>query len=46
MPIVTYVKEQGGAVATEFLEMSNKISRSGGTPLSVADGAASSASST
>jgi len=37
--IVTYVKEQGGAVATEFLEMSNKISRSGGTPLSVADGA-------
>ena len=36
--IVKYVKEQGGNVAPEFLEMSNKISRSGGTPLSVADG--------
>ncbi|HEY3741718.1 MAG TPA: potassium-transporting ATPase subunit KdpB, partial [Bryobacteraceae bacterium] len=36
--IVTFVKEQGGSVAPEFLEMSNKISRSGGTPLSVADG--------
>ena len=33
-----FVKEQGGNIPPEFLEMSNKISRSGGTPLSVADG--------
>ena len=36
--IVNFVKEQGGNIPPEFLEMSNKISRSGGTPLSVADG--------
>ena len=36
--IVKFVKEQGGNIPPEFLEMSNKISRSGGTPLSVADG--------
>ena len=37
--IVAFVKEQGGRVPTEVMELSDKISRTGGTPLAVADGA-------
>ncbi len=37
--IVTFVKEQAGRVPTEVTELSDKISRTGGTPLAVADGA-------
>ena len=37
--IVAFVKEQGGRVPPEVTEMSDKISRTGGTPLAVADGA-------
>ena len=36
--IVAFVKEQGGRVPPEITEMSEKISRTGGTPLAVADG--------
>ncbi len=37
--IVAFVKEQGGRVPAEITDMSDKISRMGGTPLAVADGA-------
>ncbi len=37
--IVAFVKEQGGRVPPELTELSDKISRTGGTPLAVADGA-------
>jgi K+-transporting ATPase ATPase B chain len=36
--IAAFVKEQGGSVPPAFLEISERISRSGGTPLAVADG--------
>ncbi len=37
--IIKFVKEQGGTVPGDFSETSDRISRSGGTPLGVADGA-------
>ena len=36
--IVKFVREQGGAVSSNFMDTSDRISRSGGTPLAVADG--------
>jgi len=36
--ICNFVRERGGAVPPDFMEMSDRISRSGGTPLAVADG--------
>jgi potassium-transporting ATPase ATP-binding subunit len=36
--IVNFVKEQGGTVPQNFTEISERVSRSGGTPLAVADG--------
>jgi K+-transporting ATPase ATPase B chain len=36
--IINFVKQQGGRVPAEITEMSDKISRAGGTPLAVADG--------
>src|SRR6202040_3163943 len=36
--IVNFVKEQGGKIPSDVTEMSDKISRTGGTPLAVADG--------
>ncbi|HEY6292836.1 MAG TPA: potassium-transporting ATPase subunit KdpB [Terriglobia bacterium] len=36
--IVRFVGEQGGIVSPNFMEVSDRISRSGGTPLGVADG--------
>lgn len=36
--ITRFVNEQGGTVPPSFQEMSDRISRSGGTPLAVADG--------
>src|SRR5262249_17244887 len=36
--VVTFVKEQGGRIPTEITELSDRISRMGGTPLAVADG--------
>jgi K+-transporting ATPase ATPase B chain len=36
--VVNFVKQQGGRVPAEITEMSDKISRGGGTPLAVADG--------
>jgi K+-transporting ATPase ATPase B chain len=36
--IVEFVKEQGGAVPDSAVQLSEKISRDGGTPLAVADG--------
>jgi K+-transporting ATPase ATPase B chain len=36
--IVNFVKEQGGTVPANFIEISERVSRSGGTPLAVADG--------
>src|SRR6202051_2023327 len=36
--IVTFVKEQGGRIPADVTELSDKISRTGGTPLAVADG--------
>ncbi len=36
--IINFVKEQGGEVPTDFMGISDRISRSGGTPLAVADG--------
>src|SRR4029077_3586289 len=35
---VRFVKEQGGQVRADVTELSDKISRTGGTPLAVADG--------
>jgi len=37
--IVQFVKDHGGKIPTDFTEMSDRISRTGGTPLAVADGA-------
>jgi K+-transporting ATPase ATPase B chain len=36
--ILNFVKEQHGKYSTELLEISDRISRTGGTPLAVADG--------
>jgi K+-transporting ATPase ATPase B chain len=36
--ITNFVKEQGGQVPSDFTAISDRISRSGGTPLAVADG--------
>ncbi len=36
--ILKFVKEKGGTVPPDFQEMSDQISRTGGTPLAVADG--------
>jgi K+-transporting ATPase ATPase B chain len=36
--VITFVKEHGGQVPSEITEMSDRISRTGGTPLAVADG--------
>ncbi len=36
--ILRFVKEHGGRVPPDFLEASDRVSRSGGTPLAVADG--------
>src|SRR4029077_18932200 len=36
--IIAFVREQGGRVPDNFKEMSDRISRNGGTPLAVADG--------
>jgi K+-transporting ATPase ATPase B chain len=36
--IVQFVVDKGGRIPTNFIEMSDGISRSGGTPLAVADG--------
>jgi potassium-transporting ATPase ATP-binding subunit len=36
--IVAFVKEQGGRIPSDVTELSDKISRTGGTPLAVADG--------
>ena len=36
--VVNFVKEQGGRVLPEITEISDKIARMGGTPLTVADG--------
>jgi potassium-transporting ATPase ATP-binding subunit len=36
--ILNFVKEQHGSHSTELLEISDRISRTGGTPLAVADG--------
>jgi len=37
--IVQFVKDSGGQIPANFMEMSDRISRTGGTPLAVADGA-------
>jgi K+-transporting ATPase ATPase B chain len=37
--ILNFVKEQGGQVPSDFMAISDRISRTGGTPLAVADGA-------
>jgi potassium-transporting ATPase ATP-binding subunit len=37
--IAAFVKEQGGSVTAAFAEAADRISRTGGTPLAVADGA-------
>ncbi len=36
--IVRFVREQGGPIPPEVTELSDRVSRSGGTPLAVADG--------
>ena len=36
--IVNFVKEQGGQIPGDFMGISDRISRAGGTPLAVADG--------
>ena len=36
--VIAFVEEQGGKVPTNFRDLSDRISRSGGTPLAVADG--------
>ncbi len=36
--VISFVTEQGGRVAPDFRDLSDRISRSGGTPLAVADG--------
>ncbi|MCU1260796.1 MAG: K+-transporting ATPase, subunit [Bryobacterales bacterium] len=37
--IINFVREQGGRVPPNFLDLSERVSRSGGTPLAVCDGA-------
>jgi K+-transporting ATPase ATPase B chain len=37
--MLNFVKEQGGQVPSDFMGISDRISRAGGTPLAVADGA-------
>ena len=37
--IVQFVEDSGGQIPANFMEMSDRISRTGGTPLAVADGA-------
>jgi K+-transporting ATPase ATPase B chain len=37
--VVKFVKEQGGQVPADVMEISDRIARNGGTPLAVADGA-------
>ena len=39
--ITAFVKERGGRVPPEFTEVNDRIARTGGTPLAVADGRAS-----
>ncbi len=36
--VIAFVEEQGGTVPANFRDLSDRISRSGGTPLAVADG--------
>ena len=36
--VIKFVEEQGGMIPANFRDLSDKISRSGGTPLAVADG--------
>ena len=36
--VITFAEQQGGAVPANFRDLSDRISRSGGTPLAVADG--------
>jgi K+-transporting ATPase ATPase B chain len=36
--IIEFVQENGGIIPANFVEMSDRISRTGGTPLAVADG--------
>src|SRR5262249_6363726 len=36
--VLAFVKSQGGRVPAQFIEMSDRIARAGGTPLAVADG--------
>ncbi|HEV2500979.1 MAG TPA: potassium-transporting ATPase subunit KdpB [Terriglobia bacterium] len=36
--VMQFAKEQGGRIQADFVEMSDRVSRSGGTPLAVADG--------
>ncbi len=36
--IITFVMERGGEVPGNFKDMSDRISRNGGTPLAVCDG--------
>ena len=36
--IASFVREEGGTLPPDFAELSDRISRSGGTPLAVADG--------
>ncbi len=38
--IMAFVEERGGDVPSQFTEASDRIARTGGTPLAVADGAA------
>jgi potassium-transporting ATPase ATP-binding subunit len=37
--VIRFVEERGGRVPVNFRELSDRVSRSGGTPLAVADGA-------
>jgi len=36
--IANFVRQEGGAIPADFMEMADRISRTGGTPLAVADG--------
>src|SRR5262249_489383 len=36
--VVNFVRQQGGRIRSEIREMADRISRTGGTPLAVADG--------
>jgi potassium-transporting ATPase ATP-binding subunit len=37
--VINFVRQKGGSVAPNLTEMSDRVSRTGGTPLAVADGA-------